>query len=162
VIPYLETNIGIIGSLLRNPDANGIIHVELVSISQPYEGTTLIRNEQMSSTLVGMMNRRRYLELYLDIYDEDFNLFTKLEAVQLRVCETNPELRAAIQTHRASLSDRMRTCESKMSSLEDECEIVHAPFRPVLDKTLRIVGASMIDRIIARALEPLPAYTPRS
>ena len=118
---------------------------------------------QLRHTMAGLKSRRERLLVWLAAYDQSYGLFTKLEAVQSRVCETNLELRAAIQIKMDEMSSYMRACESKMSTLEDECEIARDSFMPELLWILEKVGAVMGDMPDdASVEEQLPAYTPRS
>ena len=113
--------------------------------------------------MAGLKNRRERLLIWLSAYDQEFDLFTKLGAVQSRVCETNLELWAAIQIKRDKLSVMIQYCEWKMSAVEEECKIAHARFRPVLLKTLQLLGAAAGDvPDDASVEEQLPAYAPRS
>jgi len=113
--------------------------------------------------MAGSKSRRERLLIWLSAYDQNFALFTKLEAVQSRVCETNLELRAAIQIKMNELRSYMRACESKMSTLEEQCELAHDVFRPVLLSALRVVGSRIADMPDDASMEEqLPAYTPRS
>jgi len=161
LIPCLEVNIGIVGSLIRNPDASDNSNLEFVSIftTQVYEETTLIRSAQLRRVLAGLKSKRKELKIFLAIHDEDFALCTKLGVVQLRVCETNLDLRAAIQLKRDDLSDSMQVCIDILSTLEEQCKIAHGLFRPILDRTLDVMGDLDEDTTME---EQLPAYAPRS
>jgi len=121
-----------------------------------------MRIAQLRHTMAGLKNRRARLMIWLVDYDHLFGLFTKYEALQSRVCETNLYLRAEIQIKMNEMSSDMRDCESKMSTLEDECEIARDSFMPELLWILEKVGAVMGEMPDDVGVEEqLPAYTPR-
>lgn len=118
---------------------------------------------QLRHTMAGLKSRRERLLIWLGGFDQSFVLYTKLETVQSRACETNLELREAIQIKVDEVSSYMQACESKMSTLEEECKIAYAQYHPVLIRVLEIAGAGIGDTPgDGNGGEQLPAYAPRS